>query len=452
MEIIVFILCLLFFCFDVTLLKKRAGPLFNNAFHVPVWQSLVFLGIIAFSAAAPDGHGLKLLKIIFVILLLGYVLRRRRFFEEVRLTPEFSSVKDETLELGLSTFSIMTLWLLGMIILGAFFDILNLTLHWQMDELTKLLLLTEISSVLLIVFIYRAVTVRRGLKLFSVLGLDTRGLGGVKIWLIPAVFALGYAAISSFILDGRETQPMTPLQGVLNQTNSMGAVIFFVGAAVLTAPFFEEVIFRGFLFHVIKPFMGVVFAVVFVALIFGVLHVEQYWGDWDAILVVGLFGLSLTMLRAWTGSAVPGMIAHYIYNTVLTMIPVVAALLANPLYLNYELNYSRMTSTQKEEVLLQCITRNPKFSNAYNDLAWLYSEEGIKLDKAMELINRALSMDPGQSAYLDTKAEVLFKMGHFSEAIAIENELILKNPEAQYFKAQLKKFQNPAQSKSGVDI
>jgi len=46
------------------------------------------------------------------------------------------------------------------------------------------------------------------------------------------------------------------------------------------------------------------------------------------------------------------------------------------------------------------------------------------LTEALKLIEHALSIDPENAAYLDTKAEILFKLGFLEGAVHIEKELM----------------------------
>ncbi|MCB9757149.1 MAG: CPBP family intramembrane metalloprotease [Candidatus Omnitrophica bacterium] len=442
MEIIAILLGCLFFHFDSALLKKQALPIFEKLFFVKPWQNMLVAALCFAAVLQTSEARLALFQVAGIVLMGIYFLRRYQFFTLVEASPEFAKTQDEQLQLAISTFSILAFWVLGMMGVAVYAEFWSALWHWKIDELTGLLILSEISSVLMIFLIYRAVRARKSLQLFQILGLETKGLGTMKIWILPIVIAIVYAGVTSWILESRPVQPMTPLQNLLESTTSMGVLLFFVGSAVFTAPFFEEIIFRGFFFHVIQRFKGVVFAVIFVALTFGFLHVEQYWGDWAAIAVVGCFGLILTVLRAGTGSSVPGMIAHYVYNGSLIIIPIVMIVFSNPLYLDYQLNQYRFTAEQKEAKLLESIAQYPDFSPAYNDLAWVYSEQGIKLERALELIDYALSLEPESYAFLDTKAEVLFKMGRVSQAITMEEDLLKKYPNDVYLRQQLKKFQS----------
>ncbi len=439
---ILLIIGCLFLQFDLELLKKRAASVFVDVFRFPLGQTIVFAMLLFLAVLKSNNDGAVILEIISCMLLLIYLVRRSEFFALVKGSPDYAPLQDENLQLALWVLRIVFFWALGMIVVSVLAECGAQVFHWPIDDLAALLISSEISSVLMVVLIYQAVRACKGLKLFAVLGLETKGLSWIKVWVLPFIFALGYAIVTSSLLEARPIKPFTPLADILNSTSSLWVLLFFAGTAILTAPFFEEIVFRGFFFSVFERFKGKVFAVIFVALTFGVLHVDQYWGDWEAILVVGLFGLSLTLLRAWSGSALPGMIAHYVYNTSLIVLPVLTVLFSNPIYLDYQVNYYRLTDVQKEQCLLKSIEKYPQFSNSYNDLAWLYSEQGIKLDSALEFIDKALNFEPDNFAFLDTKAQVLFKMGRCQEAIAIEKDLIKKYPKDDYLRQQLKKFED----------
>ena len=214
----------------------------------------------------------------------------------------------------------------------------------------------------------------------------------------------------------------------------------FLATAVLLAPLGEEIIFRGYFFRVLSVVKGPVWSAVIIALSFGLLHVEQYWGDWLAIGVVALLGVVLTLLRMWTQSTIASAVLHYVYNGGVTLLPIIFLIFSNAAYLQYQLKYPQLDFTAKEKLLQQSIENDPDLDTAYNDLAWLYAQEGTHLTEALELIDKALSYDPESAAYLDTKGEVLYRLGRFEEAIAIAEELVERDPEKDYFRQQLQKF------------
>jgi tetratricopeptide (TPR) repeat protein len=79
-----------------------------------------------------------------------------------------------------------------------------------------------------------------------------------------------------------------------------------------------------------------------------------------------------------------------------------------------------------------------------NDLAIEYAEQGVNLEKALNLINGALAYQPDNSIFLDTKGWTLYKLGEIENAkLAIQKSLEL-NPnckEAQvHYKAIVDKL------------
>jgi len=75
---------------------------------------------------------------------------------------------------------------------------------------------------------------------------------------------------------------------------------------------------------------------------------------------------------------------------------------------NYEMSdslYERALLTDSTDILIS------------NNYAYSLSERGVKLDRALALVEFALKGDPDNSSYLDTMGWVLFKLGNYSEAI-----------------------------------
>jgi tetratricopeptide (TPR) repeat protein len=81
----------------------------------------------------------------------------------------------------------------------------------------------------------------------------------------------------------------------------------------------------------------------------------------------------------------------------------------------------------------------------YNSFAWRMSELEQNLDKALDKIRNAIELvaeDDSSSlaGYMDTEAEVLWKMGNVSEAVAVIDKCIALQPDDKYFKDQRTKF------------
>lgn len=76
-----------------------------------------------------------------------------------------------------------------------------------------------------------------------------------------------------------------------------------------------------------------------------------------------------------------------------------------------------------------------------NELAWLCARCGEHLSEALELANEAIATDPDNGAFLDTAAEIHFRLGHRKEAIDLETRAVGLRPDDAFLKVQLKRFE-----------
>jgi tetratricopeptide (TPR) repeat protein len=77
-----------------------------------------------------------------------------------------------------------------------------------------------------------------------------------------------------------------------------------------------------------------------------------------------------------------------------------------------------------------------------NDLAWLCSRAGERLEEALELATSAVSTDPDNPAFLDTLAECQFRLGHRDRAVDLETKALEMRPDEKFMKEQLERFRN----------
>jgi membrane protease YdiL (CAAX protease family) len=102
-----------------------------------------------------------------------------------------------------------------------------------------------------------------------------------------------------------------PLERMFTSPLAAYAVAAF---AVLIAPFMEELIFRGVLFAVFERRVSVRFAVATTAVLFAALHVPEYRGAWNHLLLICLVSGVFSLARGLTGSLAPSVILHFAYN------------------------------------------------------------------------------------------------------------------------------------------
>ena len=85
-----------------------------------------------------------------------------------------------------------------------------------------------------------------------------------------------------------------------------------------------------------------------------------------------------------------------------------------------------------------------------NGYAWRMTQLELNLENALERINQGVAMlaeDEGakeKAQIMDTKGEVLWKLGRIDEAVAVMDECIALQPEDAYYQEQKTKFQTPS--------
>jgi membrane protease YdiL (CAAX protease family) len=130
----------------------------------------------------------------------------------------------------------------------------------------------------------------------------------------PIFFMVGYLF---FVPLGRELveffgfhpKPHPLLTALQEPLKGWVLVVFFISATA-GAAFFEELLFRGMLYNVLRRYLGAAAGAGLAALIFAMLHPM---GDWLGIFFLGLL---LTWLYDRTGRLVASMTLHAINNTV----------------------------------------------------------------------------------------------------------------------------------------
>ena len=108
-----------------------------------------------------------------------------------------------------------------------------------------------------------------------------------------------------------------PLEKMFNSPASAYAIAAF---AVLVAPFMEELLFRGLLFAFFEKHGGLTFAIISTALLFAGLHIPEYWGAWNNVVMILVVGLTFSIVRGLTRSVTPSFVLHLAYNGTLMLL------------------------------------------------------------------------------------------------------------------------------------
>ena len=85
----------------------------------------------------------------------------------------------------------------------------------------------------------------------------------------------------------------------------------------------------------------------------------------------------------------------------------------------------------------------PRYAQGHNAAAWLAARCDRELGQGLILAQRAVELDPNNVAFIDTLAEVLFRLGRRDEAVEQIRKCIELEPKTEYFQKQLKRFTEP---------
>jgi tetratricopeptide (TPR) repeat protein len=69
-----------------------------------------------------------------------------------------------------------------------------------------------------------------------------------------------------------------------------------------------------------------------------------------------------------------------------------------------------------ETVFLQVLEKNPEHAPSLNYLGYMWAEKGVNLERAQEMLTRAVGQDPDNGAYVDSLGWVYFRLGQLDLA------------------------------------
>jgi uncharacterized protein len=152
---------------------------------------------------------------------------------------------------------------------------------------------------------------------------------GAEIGIGIAVGLVGLFAATRFELVLRSLFPDTGgnTHGFPSSTPSIAFLVVFGLLACVGAPIVEELFFRGLVQTVLTRHLGTTPAIIMQAVLFGLAHFLPGMTFNQAAVRCGtvmVLGLVNGCLRANTGRLGTGMVAHATYNTIVTLIALVA--------------------------------------------------------------------------------------------------------------------------------
>ena len=156
---------------------------------------------------------------------------------------------------------------------------------------------------------------RRRIDWTETFGLQPRRCHSAAAWgavfylaMVPPLWIIGAASTLVLRLVGVEQIPQ-PLAEKLVSSNSSALVALLAGFAIVVAPLFEELFFRGFAYPVLKQRLGVAAALMTVSVVFALIHCHLP-------SMAPLFALSFGLGVAYevTGSLLAPITMHALFN------------------------------------------------------------------------------------------------------------------------------------------
>ncbi len=188
--------------------------------------------------------------------------------------------------------------------------------HRDQDGALPWLLATDMTLRVVILFAFVAAFRQRGIDWRRAIGL--RGIspaksiafGAMAFLAILPPLAIAFAVCSQVChLVGikEETQPIADL---LASSDSMAVVVLIAGFAVAVAPVFEEFLFRGFAYPVLKQRWGAWRALLVVSAVFAAIHFHL-----PSLGPLFAFAIGLGLAYEASGSLLAPITMHALFNT-----------------------------------------------------------------------------------------------------------------------------------------
>lgn len=143
----------------------------------------------------------------------------------------------------------------------------------------------------------------------------------VKAWhyIVIAIGFFAFVAVVFSIFPQQEDEMTRIIR------SSRYALYIVSVIAVFSAPFVEEVVYRGVVYSAFLKRFGPGVAIAVATVLFTLVHIPQYYQNPAKIIVLLLLSFVLTILRTWSGGILPSVILHTIVNATQ-----IAILLAEP--------------------------------------------------------------------------------------------------------------------------
>ncbi|MGO9609782.1 MAG: lysostaphin resistance A-like protein [Verrucomicrobiia bacterium] len=187
--------------------------------------------------------------------------------------------------------------------------------HRNQDDALPWLMATDMTLRVAILFAFVACFQQRGIDWRRAIGLrgispaKSIGLGAMCFLAILPPLAIAFAAYSQFCrLVGIKEQAQ-PIADLLASSDSMVVVVLIAAFAITVAPVFEEFVFRGFAYPVLKQRWGTWRALLVVSAVFAAIHFHL-----PSLGPLFALALGLGLVYELSGSLLAPITMHVLFN------------------------------------------------------------------------------------------------------------------------------------------
>jgi len=179
------------------------------------------------------------------------------------------------------------------------------------SDYTPLVLPTNMAAYVVVYLALKLVLGSRyGAPVFSSLGWRRTRLNLVLVGAGGVALAFALSALGSLLHTPKVETPFEAL------TNNPYSFAFLAVTAIVIAPVFEELFFRGLVQPLLCRSFGALAGIGITASLFGALHAPEYSEQWQYAFSVLLAGIAFGVMRERTKSIIPGTVMHGCFNAV----------------------------------------------------------------------------------------------------------------------------------------
>lgn len=156
----------------------------------------------------------------------------------------------------------------------------------------------------------------RGIRVGQLFGFDQLPILRAVAWGVGLLFTalplvFGSSELVTQWMRNRSGQDAQEIIQIFRDSTQTGQRVAIILLAVVIAPVAEELVFRGYLYTVLKRFFGALPSLVFNGVLFGLVHVNA-----PALVPLFLLGCAFTIAYEVTGSLFVPMAMHALFNAI----------------------------------------------------------------------------------------------------------------------------------------